>query len=140
MQANISLVRNALEGFFSEFLQRETEPPDYLHSEAVWNVPGSHQLSGVYKGLDNVLAVLRKARALGADQMTAKIHDIFALGEYVVVLEVKTMESENAEPIEIYEVLVYQVKAGKIVEFWSHPYAQTHVDEVWGQSARAEQS
>jgi uncharacterized protein len=124
---NEDLLRRGYEAFGTGDMDtlRELMSPD-----VVWHVGGRNQLSGDYKGMDEVLGLFGRFFELTGGNMSQEIHALFADDEHGVVL-VKGRAQREGKTYEGNEVHVFHLSGGKAVEFWDHPQDQYASDEFW---------
>jgi ketosteroid isomerase-like protein len=100
---------------------------EVLNEDFVVHVPGSNQLSGVYKSRDEFFnGFLGKIMALTDGRFTLEPHDILGSADHAV--GVYTFRATRGEKtFEWRHVNVYHVRGGRLSEVWQSP----HDFEAW---------
>ena len=128
MHPNEELVRRGYEAFGTGDMATLNE---LFADDIVWNAPGRNQLSGTYRGKDEVFANFQKVAELTGGSFKLDIHDVLANDDHAVVLIHSTGEREGKK-LDDKGVQVFHIKGGKVTEEWLHP-GDTHAnDEFWG--------
>lgn len=100
-----------------------------LADDIVVHVPGSHQLSGDYKGKQEFLTgFIAKAMELTAGNITIERHDILGGDEHVVGIYTFGIKREGRS-FSWPHVNVYHVRDGKIAEVFWTPFEQAEVEK-----------
>ena len=86
--------------------------------DIVGHVPGKSQLSGDYKGAEEVMGMFAKLAEVVGGNYSVEVHDVLANDEHAVVLG-KINAEKNGERYTSNSVEVYHLKDGKITEFWT---------------------
>ena len=105
---------------------------DLLGEEVVWHAPGHNQLSGDFRGRDEVLATFQKTFELSGGSFKLDIHDVLANDAHVVVLVTATAEREG-KTLKDNSVQVFEISDGTVAEQWLYPGDLYATDEFWGQ-------
>jgi hypothetical protein len=98
--------------------------------DIVWHSPGRGQLSGDFKGHQQVTEFFVKIFELSGGTFKNEIHDILANDEHAVVLVHVTAERAG-KPFDALGCHVWHLSNTKATEFWDltlDPYA---ADEFW---------
>jgi ketosteroid isomerase-like protein len=101
---------------------------ELFDEEAVWHEAGSGQISGDFKGRDQILEMLAKATELAGGTLRLDVHDVVANDNHVVGLHHTTATREGRH-LDISEVLVFHLRDGRVIEAWhaaSNLYAFDH--------------
>ncbi len=98
--------------------------------DIVWHSAGRNELSGDFKGHQQVQELFGKIFELSGGTFKNEIHDLMANDEHGVVL-VNTRAERSGKSFEGTACHVWHLKNGKAIEFWIltlDPYA---ADEFW---------
>jgi len=99
--------------------------------DIVWHVPGRNQLSGTYRGKQEVFGNFMKLAELTGGSFKLDIHTILADDEHAVVLVTATGEHDG-KTLSDNSVQIFHIKDGKVTEQWLHPGDPYASDEFWG--------
>ncbi len=125
---NEELVRKGYKAFGSADMATLGE---LFADDIQWHTPGDNQLSGDFKGQQEVFGQFAKIAELTGGNFSLDIHAVLADDEHAVALVVAKGEREGKK-IEDPQVHVFHVKGGQVTEFWGHPTDQRAVDDFWG--------
>ena len=126
---NVEVLRQVYDAFGAG----DTEAMDVLLADdAVWHVPGNNQMSGDYKGKEQIFGFFaRIGQTLGEDgSFEIEVHDILANDEHGVAL-VRPRGERAGKKVEGNAVQVYHLSGGKVTEFWGFPQDPAALDEFW---------
>jgi uncharacterized protein len=104
---------------------------DLFAEDLLWHEPGRNQLGGDYRGRDAVYGFFGKLMELTEGSFHLDVESIFADDERGVALVVSTA-SRGGKSIEVKDAHIFNLRDGKVVEFWqasTNPYAY---DELIG--------
>jgi uncharacterized protein len=105
--------------------------PAFFADDVLVHVPGTSQLSGDYKGKEELFnGFLGKLMALTNGEVVLEPHDIIGSEDHAVGIY-KWRATRDGETIEWRHVNVYHVRDGQIVEIWQHPFDFEHWNEFW---------
>jgi len=99
--------------------------------DIIWHVPGRNQLSGTYRGKQEVFGNFVKLAELTGGTFKLDIHTILADDEHAVVLVTATGEHDG-KSLSDNSVQIFHIKDGKVTEQWLHPGDAYASDEFWG--------
>lgn len=102
----------------------------FFTPDIVWHSPGRNQLSGDYKGVDEVLANFGKTFELTGGNFSVEIHDCLANDEHGVVLATVRGERDGKKLEDRYSHVVH-FRDGKVSESWIHQENLYAVDEFF---------
>ena len=85
--------------------------------DVVWHVPGRHPLAGEIRGLDSVVAFLRRTTEVG---FTLREHDVLGNDDHVCALSVMGARRPGVD-IEVQVVSVFHFRDGRQLERWFYP-------------------
>jgi ketosteroid isomerase-like protein len=98
--------------------------------DIVFHVSGSHQLSGDYRGQDEVFGFFGKIIELTGGTYKIDVHAIIADDDHGVVLSSATAERDGRALSE-RSVDVHHIRDGKVAEVWTFDEDQQAVDEFF---------
>ena len=98
--------------------------------DIIWHVPGRNQLSGTYRGKQEVFGNFVKLAELTGGTFKLDIHAILADDEHAVALLRVSAEREG-KTLKDNTVQVWHIKDGKVTESWLHPADAYASDEFW---------
>jgi ketosteroid isomerase-like protein len=104
---------------------------DLFADDIVWHAPGRNQLSGDYRGKDEVFAQLAKVFELTGGTFSLEIHDVLADDEHAVVLLRATAERPDGRRLDDIGAQVFHISDGKVTEQWLHAGDVYAGDEFW---------
>lgn len=125
--ANEEVVRSYIAAFSADDLDAVRER---LADDVVFHLGETSQLSGDYRGPDEVLAMFRKITHLLGAPLQPEVHDILSSDEHVVALSRRTLAGVQADA-----AVVYHVANGKITEAWVHEARQAELDAALGSAS-----
>jgi ketosteroid isomerase-like protein len=111
---NVALVRQGFDAFDSGDIQALD---GLLADDIVWHVGGKSQLSGTYRGKQEVLELFAKQSQLLGDQR-AEVHDIVGNDNHVIAIGKASMDDPDGRTVEWNFANVFHVKGGKATEVW----------------------
>ncbi len=98
--------------------------------DIVWHVGGNNQLSGDYKGKQEVMEWLGKNAELSGGTLRVEPHDVLGNDEHAVAL-ITVSAQRDGESLNDNAAQVCHVAGGKITEVWLHAGDQQAVDQFW---------
>jgi ketosteroid isomerase-like protein len=104
---------------------------ELLADDVEWHVPGRNAISGVYRGIEEVLEYFRRRRELASG--TLRLHRADVLvgeGDRIVALTDGTATLGGAEQ-RWSTVGLYRVRDGRIAACWLLPLDQEQFDRFW---------
>jgi ketosteroid isomerase-like protein len=96
----------------------------------VWHFPGRSVLAGDHRGVDAVLGFFGRTMELTGGTFQVQLHDVVADDRHTVGMHVATGQREG-RTLEGREVLVFDVRDGKVVEAWQYIEDQYAYDEFF---------
>jgi ketosteroid isomerase-like protein len=99
--------------------------------DIVWHAPGRNQLSGTFRGKEEVFGSLQKVSELSGGSFKLEIHTVLADDEHVAVL-VRATGQREGRTLDDNSVQIFHVKDGKVTEQWLYPGDVYASDEFWG--------
>ncbi len=103
---------------------------EFLAPDIIWHAPGRSQISGDYKGIDEVLGQFARTFELTGGNFSVEIHDCLANDEHGVVLGIVRGEREGKSLEDTYAHVVH-FRDGRVAESWIHSGDQYKVDDFW---------
>jgi hypothetical protein len=105
--------------------------PTYFADDVAIHVPGTNQLSGDYKGKDELFdGFLGTLMSLTDGQVVLEPHDMVG-GERHAVGIYNWRATRGGRTFEWRQVNVYHVTDGRIVEAWQHPFDFERWNQFW---------
>ncbi len=110
---------------------------DYLRNEVfdpgvVFHAGGNNQLTGTYKGVDEVFGFFGKLMEATGGTFKLEVHDVVANDEHAVAL-VRTSGEKDGKRLDQNAAHVFHVNAeGKVTENWTLSENTTVADEFFG--------
>ena len=98
--------------------------------DVVWHIPGRNQISGDYRGKEEVGGFFGKLMELTNGTFRVEVHDILANDEHGVVLAKLTGE-RNGRTLNANDAQVWHIREGQLSEFWSQFFDFYSVEEFW---------
>lgn len=102
-----------------------------LADDIVWHVPGKNLLSRDYRGPDEALGFLARARELSGGTARPQLVDILTGENYVTVLVRMYAEREGRKLDGSFQAWAYRIADGKIAEIWFLVEDRYEVDAFW---------
>jgi hypothetical protein len=105
--------------------------PALFADDVVVHVPGKSQLSGDYKGKEELFnGFLGKLTSLTDGQVVLEPHDLVGSEDHAVGIYTWTA-TRGGTTFEWRQVNVYHVRDGQIAEVWQHPFDAERWNEFW---------
>jgi ketosteroid isomerase-like protein len=98
--------------------------------DIVWHSPGRNELSGTFRGKDEVFANLQKNMELTGGTFRLDIHALVADDEHAVAL-LRARAERDGKTLDDNTVQVFHIKDGKVTESWLNPSDAYASDEFW---------
>ena len=127
---NEELVRTGYEAFLGGDFAALNE---LFADDIEWHAPGRSQVSGDFRGKDEVFTQFAKVFELTGGTFQLQIHDVLGNDEHVVVLARATGQIGDRS-LDDNSVQVFHITDGKVTEQWLHPGDVYASDEFWGQA------
>ncbi|MFD2937826.1 nuclear transport factor 2 family protein [Spirosoma flavum] len=112
--------------FFQAYATNDLSTIETILSPTIqWHIPGQHPLSGVKKGIDEVLTYLTQLgkAAFGASPIVMGANE-----HYVIDCHQNWSSLEGIENLNAMSCLLWKIEAGKISEVYNFPEDQHQVD------------
>lgn len=126
-EANETLIRSLYSALASG---GPSSAAELFHSDVVWHVPGSHPLSGVYRGRQAVLDAIRDFEERSNSTVRTDLTEVAAAGEFAVAFLIATGTRRN-RIYELPEFDIFRIVDGRVTEFWSFSADQGNTDAFW---------
>ncbi len=128
--SNEQLIRDGYEAFSAGDMETLGS---LFKADAVHSVPGNNQITGDYKGVDDVLAFYGKLFELTDGSMSVELKSVKVDGDKVAA--VHNAKAERAgKKFDGETTLNFTIEAGKIARIDEVPSDQKAEDEFWGQA------
>jgi uncharacterized protein len=98
--------------------------------DIVWHAPGRNELSGTFKGKDEVFANLQKNMELTGGTFRLEIHALIADDDHAVAL-LRARAEREGKTLDDNTVQIFHIADGKLTESWLHPSDAYASDEFW---------
>jgi ketosteroid isomerase-like protein len=116
--ANEMVIRDLYDAFASG----DTVVVDRLLADDVtWHAPGTAQHAGVRRGKAELFASMGRLAELTGGTLRSEVVDVLANDRRAVVLQLTHAERGRRPALHDREVIVYEVRDGRVVEVWEHP-------------------
>jgi ketosteroid isomerase-like protein len=125
---NEDLIRKGYAAFQSGDM---TALGELFADDVVWHAPGRNQLSGTFRGKEEVFATFQKVFELTGGTFKLDVHTVLADDDHAVVLTRSTGEREGRK-LDDNTVQVFHVSDGKVTEQWLYPGDVYASDDFWG--------
>ena len=125
---NEGLIRKGYAAFQSGDMATLSE---LFADDVVWHAPGRNQLSGTFRGKEEVFATFQKVFELTGGTFKLDVHTVLADDDHAVVLTRSTGEREGRK-LDDNTVQVFHVSDGKVTEQWLYPGDVYASDDFWG--------
>ena len=126
--ANEQLVRDGYDAFSSGDMEKLGK---LFKDDAVHSVPGDNQITGDYKGVDNVLAFYGKLFEITGGNMAVELKSVTVKGDHVDALHHATAAIGDKK-LEGDTTLAFTIEDGKIARIDEKPHDQAAEDAFWG--------
>lgn len=101
-----------------------------IHPDAVWHIPGSSQLAGIYRGLDEVFGFWRRVAEMSDGGLQLEVLDVLANDDRAAVF-VRGKARRGDRTLEENGVHILQLDEGRITEGWFYYEDQDAYDGFW---------
>lgn len=92
-----------------------------LADDVMWHAPGSAQHAGVRRGKPELYASMGRLAELTGGTLRSEIVDVLANDQRAVVLQLTRAERDGRPALHDREVIVYELRGGRVIEVWEHP-------------------
>jgi len=122
LHPNLQLIQTFFEAYGANDL---TAIARVLSPDIEWVIPGQHPLSGVKRGVAEVLDYFKQLNVFSfqAKPMVMGMND-----DYVIDCHLNWSNRENGENIELMSCLLWQFKDGRIWKVYNFPQDQHLID------------
>ncbi|MGH2727680.1 MAG: nuclear transport factor 2 family protein [Actinomycetota bacterium] len=114
MHPNEAIIREGYDAFVRGDIERVAQ---LIHPDVLWHVGGSSALAGIYKGHDELFALLGRLGEVTGGSISISARDILTSEDHVIVLTTLKAEREG-RTIEDDGVAVFKVVDGRATEVW----------------------
>jgi hypothetical protein len=116
--SNETVIRDLYDAFAS----RELSVVDkLLDDDVTWHAPGSAQHAGVRRGKAELFASMARLAELTGGTLRSEVIDVLANERRAVVLQLTRAQRDDRPALHDREVIVYELRDGRVVEVWEHP-------------------
>jgi ketosteroid isomerase-like protein len=115
---NETVIRNLYDAFAARDM---AVVQDLLADDVTWHAPGTAQHAGVRHGKPELFATMGRLGELTGGTLRSEVIDVLANDERAVVLQWTRAQRSARPPLEDREVIVFQLRDGRVVEAWEHP-------------------
>ncbi len=125
---NATLVRRGFERFVGG------DPAGLLElfaPDAVWHVPGASAVGGEYRGLEEIIAFLRRTAELTGGTYRVELLWVVADDEHAVAVYRARGEREGKQSLDIEQALLIAVADGRWIDIRAQPLDQQAFDAFW---------
>lgn len=126
---NVELTRRGYRAFAESDIAALDE---LIADDAVWHVPGDNDLSGDYRGKDEVFGMFGRLSEETGGSFRFEVHDVLANDEHAVVLAEAFGERDGRTLDGLRQVHVAHLEDGQITEFWNYVDDESVFDDFWG--------
>jgi ketosteroid isomerase-like protein len=99
--------------------------------DAVWHVPGANEMTGEYRGREQILAFLRRTAELTAGTYRVDLLWVVADEAHTVAVYRARGEREGRAPLDIEQALLVELRDGFWVDVRAQPLDQPAFDAFW---------
>jgi uncharacterized protein len=124
---NEDRIRQGYEAFSAGNLQALDE---LFADDIVWHVPGRNPIAGDYKGRQEVYGFFGKLVEGTAGTLRLEVHDVLANDTHATVM-VHTGGQREGKTLSDNTIHAFELRDGKVVEFWGYAGDQYAIDEFW---------
>jgi ketosteroid isomerase-like protein len=103
-----------------------------LADDVVWHAPGTAQHAGIRRGKAEVFASMGRLAELTGGTLRSEVIDVLANDRRAVVLQLTRAERDGRLSLHDREVIVYELRQGRIMEVWEHPGDLRAMDAFFG--------
>jgi ketosteroid isomerase-like protein len=127
---NVSLIHAFFEAYVTYNLDAVKS---ILSPDIEWHIPGTHPLSGVKSGHEDVLEYLKRVSAFGfkAKPIVMGVND-----DYVIDCHLNWGTGNDGASIEFMSCLLWQIENGKITRVYNFPQDQHLVDNFFKRNTK----
>ncbi|WP_268036612.1 nuclear transport factor 2 family protein [Algoriphagus sp. PAP.12] len=121
---NLELIHS----FFNAYNKRDMEAlKNILDPEITWNIPGEHPLSGLKRGVEEVLDYFKEMEyyQFHAANLVIGVNDSFVVDCH------QNWTDFNGERFEVMSCLLWKIRKGKIVEVYNFPGDQKVMNDFF---------
>jgi hypothetical protein len=116
--ANETVIRD----LYAAFATGEMGVVDRLLADDVtWHAPGSAQHAGVRRGKPELYASMGRLAEMTGGTLRSEVVDVLANDQRAVVLQLTHAERDGRPALHDREVIVYELRDGRVIEVWEHP-------------------
>jgi ketosteroid isomerase-like protein len=99
--------------------------------DAVWRVPGANEMTGEYRGREEILAFLRRTAELTGGTYRVDLLWVVADDAHTVAVYRARGERDGRAPLDIEQALLVELRDGLWVDVRAQPLDQPAFDAFW---------
>jgi anti-anti-sigma factor len=103
---------------------------EMVAEDALWHFPGHNQFSGIYKGREDILAMIGQVKEFTAEYIR-EVEDVVWGEEHVAVLANLWGDRDGKILFGANEVSVFRLEGGVVVEGWTYLFDPDELDRFW---------
>jgi ketosteroid isomerase-like protein len=115
---NETVIRNLYDAFATSNMVVVNE---LLMDDVTWHAPGTAQHAGIRRGKAELFATMGRLAELTSGTLRSDVVDVLANDERAVVIQLTHAQRPDRPPLEDREVIVFQLRDGRVAEVWEHP-------------------
>jgi ketosteroid isomerase-like protein len=92
-----------------------------LADDVTWHAPGNAQHAGIRRGKAELYAAMSHLAGLTKGTLRSEVLDVLANDRRVAVLQLTRGQRDGRPALHDREVIVYELRDGRVVEVWEHP-------------------
>lgn len=104
----------------------------FFNPEAKWHQPGSHQFSGIKKGIDEIGKMLGSMMEISKGTFALEPNGSMMVNNNLVVMPVRFKGNIEDRNIDMTGIDLFEVKEDKITAVWLFSDDQEAEDLFWG--------
>jgi ketosteroid isomerase-like protein len=112
---NVELVRQGFQAFESGDMQWLDQ---HLADDVVWHVGGRSQMSGTYRGKEDVLSLFGRQAQIAGSPPRLGVHEVVGNDEHVIAIGTAALDDPDGGTVEWKWANVFHIEDGKAKEVW----------------------
>ncbi|MGZ8783549.1 MAG: nuclear transport factor 2 family protein [Gaiellaceae bacterium] len=104
---------------------------DLFAPDAVWHVPGANAMTGSYRGLEQILAFLRRTAELTVGTYRVDLLWAIADDEHAVAVYRARGERDGNRSLDVEQALLIELRDGTWADIRAQPLDQAAFDAFW---------
>lgn len=115
---NEAIVRELYDAFASADMSAVDR---LLADDVTWQAPGIAQHAGTRRGKGELYASMARLAELTGGTLRSELLDVVANDRRAMALQITRAERDDRQPLQDREVIVFELRGGRIAEVWEHP-------------------